>query len=126
MNEFDKYVKHELKQRFYIRYADDFVIMHRDREVLMGILPKIRRFLEEKLRLTLHPDKVFIKTLASGIDFLGWVHFSDHSVLRTTTKKRMLKKLENKNMPETLQSYLGLLSYGNAKKLKKLIKTDLF
>lgn len=123
MNEFDQFVKHELRQRCYIRYADDFVFMHHDRGVLMEILPKIRDFLDQKLKLSLHLDKVFIKTVASGVDFLGWVHFPDHRVLRTTTKKRMFKNIKIKEAkPETVQSYLGLLSHGNSWKLQQKFK----
>lgn len=125
MNEFDQFVKHELKQRYYIRYADDFVIMDHDKRVLKEILPRIRDFLDSKLKLSLHPDKVFIKTIASGVDFLGWVHFPDHRVLRTATKKRMFKKIINSGQkPETIQSYLGLLQHGNANKLSEQIKVQ--
>jgi RNA-directed DNA polymerase len=120
MNEFDQYVKHVLKQKYYIRYADDFVFMSDDREELEMLERKITHFLETKLKLSLHPDKVFIKTLASGVDFLGWVTFSDHRVLRTTTKRRMFKKLKAGNVRST-ESFLGLLSHGNAQKLRARI-----
>jgi RNA-directed DNA polymerase len=123
MNEFDQYVKHKLKVRHYIRYADDFVFLSDDKSVLEGILPKISIFLQEKLKLLLHPDKVFIKTLASGVDFLGWVHFPDHRTVRTVTKRRMYKRIAEMNAKEeTVQSYLGLLSHGNAKKITSDIK----
>ena len=78
---------------------------------------KIGDFLSEELNLELHPDKIFIQTLASGIDFLGWVHFPDHRVLRTTTKKRMMKRINGMQKPETIQSYLGLLRHGNTYKI---------
>ena len=117
MNEFDQFVKHELKQKHYIRYADDFVIMHQDRSLLLEVLPKVHDFLNQELKLTLHPDKVFLKTAASGVDFLGWVHFPHHRVLRTTTKRRMFKKLGENPSTETRQSYLGLLGWGNGYKL---------
>ena len=121
MNEFDQFMKREIKATYYIRYADDFVILSEDKKYLENLLPKISQFLETKLKLSLHPDKVFIKTLASGVDFLGWVHFSKHRVLRTATKKRMFRNL-NKNMKETsIESYKGMLSHGNAYKLKKQI-----
>jgi len=80
-------------------------------------LPKIGDFLWEELKLNLHPDKVFIKTINSGVDFLGWVHFHDYKVLRTATKKRMIKRLLTNPKPETVASYLGLLKHGNTKKL---------
>ena len=82
----------------------------------------IKNFLSDKLKLELHPDKVFIKTLSSGIDFLGWIHFPNHRVLRTTAKRRMFKRLKESQNPETLNSYLGLLKHGNTEKLKENLK----
>lgn len=121
MNEFDQFVKHMLKARYYIRYADDFVIFSDNREWLCGLVPHIQQFLRRRLIPELHPDKVFIKTFASGVDFLGWVHFPDHRVLRTATKRRMVKKVRQSASPETIASYLGLLSHGNTYKLKEVI-----
>lgn len=123
MNEFDQYVKHKLRAKYYIRYADDFVIMSHNREWLCSLLPEICRFLRENLKLELHPRKVSIATVASGIDFLGWVNFPNYRVLRTTTKRRMLKQVAKKDGEnETIQSYLGLLRHGNAKKLEERIR----
>ncbi len=118
MNEFDQFVKHKLKAQYYIRYADDFVFLSEDKKWLETILPQVGSFLKERLKLSLHPNKVFIKTLASGVDFLGWVHFPDHRIVRTATKRRMWKRIKEKEgKEETVQSYLGLLSHGNAERL---------
>lgn len=121
MNEFDQFVKHTVKARYYIRYADDFVFLSEDKTVLENILPKISSFLKEKLKLSLHPDKVFIKTLASGVDFLGWVHFPTHRILRTTTKRRMLSILDRKVSDASVASYTGMLKHGNAYHLSQEI-----
>jgi len=121
MNEFDQFAKHKLKVKYYIRYADDFVIFSKDRHWLVNLIPKIRAFLAYKLRLGLHPDKLFIKTLASGVDFLGCVNFPDHRVLRTATKRRMIKRMKGIQKSGTKQSYLGLLRHGNTFKIKKEI-----
>ena len=123
MNEFDQFVKHKLKAKYYIRYADDFVVMFRDKSWLEELLPKIGDFLSENLKLDIHPDKVFIKTLASGVDFLGWVHFPDHRILRTITKRRMLRRLGETKKPESVNSYLGLLKHGNTNKIKSVVKS---
>jgi len=122
MNEFDQYVKHKLKIKYYIRYADDFVVLSEDKKYLENVLKQMKEFLENNLKLTMHPNKVFIKTIFSGVDFLGWVHFPKHRVLRTSTKKRMFRNLENNQKPEVLASYLGMLSHGNGYKLKKILK----
>jgi RNA-directed DNA polymerase len=122
MNEFDQWMKHTVKAKYYIRYADDFVILSEDKDYLLELTPKIADFLEERLKLALHPNKVFIKTFASGVDFLGWVHFPDHRILRPVAKKRMFRGIKNRQgKEETIQSYLGLISHGNSKKLELLV-----
>jgi len=125
MNEFDQFVKRELKVKYYIRYCDDFLVLHQDKSYLENLIPQVSDFLGSELKLSLHSDKVFIKRLSSGVDFLGWVHFHHHRVLRTSTKKRMLKKLKENQTQETLNSYLGLLKHGNTYKLvKRILKRD--
>lgn len=121
MNDFDQFLKRELKIQHCVRYADDFVIIHESREYLERILPKISHFLKENLRLFLHPDKVFIKTFTSGIDFLGWVHFPTHRVLRTSTKRRIFKKLNKSSNQSIIVSYKGLMKHGNTFKLAQKI-----
>ena len=120
MHEFDQFVKHVLKVKYYIRYADDFVIFSSDKQELVMFLTKIHFFLRLNLNLELHPDKVSIETLGSGVDFLGWVHFPDHRVLRTVTKRRMLRRVAlRQGKFETLESYRGMLSRGNGWRLSK-------
>jgi retron-type reverse transcriptase len=122
LNEFDQFVKHKLKMKYYIRYADDFVFFSQNKDELKKLVPVISDFLQENLKLTIHPKKISIKTLASGVDFLGWVHFQYHRVLRTATKNRMFIRLEESQKEETVASYLGLLKWGNGWKLQKEIE----
>ena len=119
MNQFDQWVKHTLQAKYYARYADDFVFFSHDRQSLVELIPKVRDYLVETLNLTLHPKKIFLNSVASGMDFLGWVHFPDHRVLRNTTKRRMLRRIKDHPTDETLQSYLGLLSHGNTSNLQE-------
>ena len=121
MNEFDQFVKHGLKAKYYIRYADDFVILSTDRNELVILCQEIEKFLTSRLHLSLHPDKVSIETFASGIDFLGWVHFPKYRVLRTATKRKMFARVSEKNVT----SYLGLLSHGNTHDLSEDLKSSL-
>jgi hypothetical protein len=122
LNEFDQFMKHKMKCKYYIRYADDFVIISQDRKWLVDLILQIQQFLFKKLHLELHPNKVSISTLASGVDYLGWVNFPKHRILRTTTKKRMLRNILRHNEDEkVIQSYLGLISHGNSYKLKRKI-----
>ncbi len=122
LNRFDQFVKHRLKARHYIRYADDFVLLSTDCDWLLAQIPLIDDFLREHLDLRMHPQKTSVQTLASGIDFLGWVHYPHHRVVRTATKRRALRQLEQSSSPETLQSYLGLLNHGDAFKVRQEIR----
>jgi hypothetical protein len=123
MNEFDQFVKHTLRAIYYLRYADDFAILSNDRNHLTSMVRYIALFLRERLKLELHPEKVSIKTFASGVDFLGWVHFPDHRVLRTSTKRRTIRNCTGKEMDNpSIQSYLGLLKHGNAHGLQQMLR----
>ena len=121
MDAFDQYVKHVLRAKRYIRYADDFTFLLHDKKESEQLLSQISYFLKEKLELELHPGKVSIKTLSSGIDFLGWVHFPTHSVLRTSTKRRMMKRIEKCAKDETICSYIGMLKHGNGHVIRREI-----
>jgi len=133
MNEFDQFVKHELKIKNYVRYTDDFIIVAENRESLENILPKITEFLQDKLALKLHPSKISIRKLRQGIDFLGYVVFPHHRLLRTKTRRRIFNKLRErveeyrlgkiskKTLEQSLRSYLGVLSHANSYKLKEQI-----
>ncbi|HAI74435.1 MAG TPA: hypothetical protein DCS28_00975 [Candidatus Moranbacteria bacterium] len=139
MNKFDQFVKHKMKAKYYIRYADDFVILSENKKQLENSILEINKFLVEELKLKLHPDKVFIKTFSSGVDFLGMVNFPRHKVLRTKTKRRMLKKIKNKKLDlknnliseshfyQSLQSYLGVLKHcegwGIRNGINKIVKS---
>jgi len=136
MDPLDQYVKHFLKAKYYIRYADDFVFMSNSQEYLQNILAQIECFLKEELKLTLHPNKVEICNYYLGIDFLGYVIFPKFILPRTKTKKRMFRKLavkvnqvkEGRASPEaldqTLQSYLGFLSHCSSYKLSQEVKNQ--
>ncbi|MBP6974783.1 MAG: group II intron reverse transcriptase domain-containing protein [Candidatus Pacebacteria bacterium] len=121
MHEFDMFMKQELMVKYYIRYADDFVILSNDKKYLEDILPKMHKFLDEKLHLMMHENKVYIKTYDSGVDFLGWIHFPYHRQIRTTTKKKVARMLRHYPKQETVNSYRGLLAHGNTYKFKKRI-----
>lgn len=117
LNEFDQFVKHRLRATWYLRYADDFVIMSPDKEWLQCTLFPIRLFLSETLILELHPKKVSFKTLASGVDWLGWIHFPDHRILRRALVKRMRSRVFRGTVSKLVfSSYEGLCSHGNTKK----------
>ena len=129
MNEFDQFVKHELKIKYYARYTDDFIIISTNKEYLENLIPTIQDFLETKLCLELHPKKVHITKHIRGVDFLGYVILPEHIKLRTKTKQRIFRKLKENvhrhksgkiselTLYSSLKSYLGVLSHANAYKL---------
>lgn len=133
LNELDYFLKHTLKIKHYIRYCDDFVFLDKNRKNLLKILPRANGFLQNKLKLSLHPSKITIRKYHQGIDFLGYVSFPYFRVLRTKTQKRIFKKIDIKikklnqkeiteqSFNQTIQSYFGILKHCEAHKLKKEI-----
>jgi len=89
---------------------------------LEQLIFKLSEFLKTKLKLTLHPKKLFIKTLSTGIDFLGWIIFPHHLIPRTSTKRRMFKKLKQNCSKESLTSYIGILGHGNTYNLTQKLQ----
>lgn len=134
MNELDQFIKQTLKIKYYVRYADDFIIAHHDKSYLDNILVKIERFLKNELKMFLHPDKVSIRKYHQGIDYLGYVILPKAIVLRTKTKQRIFRKLKQRvkeykkgkidefNLMQSFNSYLGVLSHADSNKLEQEIR----
>ena len=134
MNELDKYVKHELKIKDYIRYCDDFCLFHDDKEVLKDAAKKIEKFLAERLKLTLSKCDLF--RTYRGVDFLGYRQFPEYTLLRKSTAKRVkrrLKKLPGQlaNKEISLESYCssvastyGWLKWADTYNLMKVTKLE--
>ncbi len=99
LNELDYYIKHILKAKYYIRYVDDFVILHKNKKRLEYLLKHINNFLP-CLKIKLHEDKTKILPLRNGITFLGYRIFYHYTLLR----KRNIKHFKNK-LKENLESY---------------------
>lgn len=116
LNELDQFIKHELKIKYYLRYCDDFIILG-NKEDFAEIINRINKFLANNLGLILHPNKIIIRKFFQGIDFLGYVTRPYCVVLRTKTKRRLLRKINKIN----LQSYLGLLKHCCGYKIQEQI-----
>ncbi|MFZ6015675.1 MAG: reverse transcriptase domain-containing protein [Patescibacteria group bacterium] len=121
LHELDFYIRHELRLKYYLRYCDDFIILNNDRKKLEKLTPQISSFLTSRLKLNLHPNKVFIRSYAQGIDFLGYVLSPHATVIRTKTRNRILKKITKSNRA----SYLGLCKHANTHELTQLLKTKI-
>ena len=133
LNELDYFVKHELKAECYIRYVDDFVILHRDRKILEEWKHEIDRFLKENLKIDLHPEKSRIIPLKRGLTFLGFRIFAKYRLLKKSNARRIWKRLDRfkrrydqKEMTrlEVVQSLEGWLAYAefaNSYKFRKRV-----
>lgn len=128
MNELDQFVKHKLKIKYYLRYADDFILLSCSNDLNQWI-ECIKDFLRNKLKLVLHPKKIILRKLDWGIDFLGYIVLPHYILPRAKTKRRIFKKLRDKmsleNFNQSLQSYLGYLSHTNAHKVSLELKNQL-
>lgn len=134
LNKLDWFISKKLRVKNYFRYTDDFIIVHRDVKYLKDALINIDYFLRRELDLELHPQKVQIRKLSQGIDFLGYIVLPRYIILRTKTKKRMFKKMRMKRnlldgglinketFNQSRQSYLGLLKHCNGHKISNILK----
>ncbi|MEK7138055.1 MAG: reverse transcriptase/maturase family protein [Patescibacteria group bacterium] len=136
LNEFDQFIKHDLKIKYYLRYCDDFIILDPDQNALKNILQPIGTFLTQRLNLKLHENKITLRKHIRGVDFLGYVVLPYHRVLRTKTKNRLFKKLNLKresvrrgvitteSYNQTLQSYFGVLSHCSGFKISEYLRAQ--
>ncbi len=131
MNELDQFVKHDLKVKYYLRYTDDFVILHHDDQYLASLKDKISDFLRTHLDLSLHPNKVEIRKLRQGIDYLGYVSLPYARVPRAKVRRRIFRKLRYKvkqfkagliseeSLLRSFDSYMGFLVHADSHKLRE-------
>jgi hypothetical protein len=128
----DQFVKHELKAQRYLRYVDDLVMVHRDREQLQAWHTGITQFLRSRLRLELKAD-VKLKPLSAGCDFLGYVIYPSHRVVRRRVIGHLRQKLRtwpmrNQSRPaaqeklrSVIASYAGHFSHASTWKVRRRI-----
>jgi len=128
MDPLDKFVKHKLKAKYYLSYADDFIILSEERDALDTYKNEISSFLEDRLKLSLHPDKIAFRKLNWGLDFVGYVAHPKFNLPRQKTVKRMFAKLEKTKATEpekfnkSLQSYLGYLKHVDSIKISNRVR----
>jgi hypothetical protein len=130
LNELDKFVKHKLKVKYYIRYVDDFIILHESKEQLKIWKEEIKKFLKEKLKLELHPDKSKIISLSKGIDFVGFRNFYHYKLLRKRNIRNIKKKsnlfnegkFSKEKFSEIWQGWSAYANWANSHTLIKRLK----
>ena len=136
LNEFDQFIKHELRIKNYVRYTDDFIIISEDSKYLQNLLSPIDLFLQKKLKLTLHPEKVTIRKYRQGIDFLGYILRPHHRTMRRRTERRLWRRFKQRlidhqhglvsdNSFTTLfNSYSGVISHCNGYRLTQQLNNE--
>jgi retron-type reverse transcriptase len=133
LNELDQYVKHILNVRYYIRYVDDFVILHESKEQLEKWKDNINAFLIEKLKIEIHPQKSRVLDLSNGVCFLGFRIFQKHILLKKNNINKFDKKLKElrilykerqitrEKVVECLEGWLEYAKHANTFKYRKSI-----
>jgi retron-type reverse transcriptase len=108
----DQFVKHELRARHYVRYVDDFVLLHESPQWLNDARERIEAFLPERLGVQLNPRKTILQPIERGIDFAGYVIKPWHRTIRRRTFNDALARTaasDPDDLFETANSYFGLL-----------------
>nr|SCU75563.1 Retron-type reverse transcriptase [Cupriavidus necator] len=108
----DQHVKHRVRARHYIRYVDDFLLLHESPQWLNAAHAEIDAFLPERLHARLNPKKTILQPVSRGVDFVGQVI---RPWVRTTRKRtlnegaRRLAQMDAADVHAAANSYFGLL-----------------
>ncbi len=115
LNELDRFVKHEMKCKAYLRYGDDFVIFSRSKDELLHIKKQTADFIENKLRLSLYSKNNLIVETKHGLKFLGVVLYPSGWRLTRRNQTHIKDKINLRNSG----SYWGVISqHGNTENIK--------
>lgn len=140
LDKLDHFIKERLGIKFYMRYMDDFILVHTDKEYLKYCKDEIEKFLAS-MKFELHPDKTNIFPLKNGVTVLGFKHriTSTGKIIRTIDSKnvanerRKLRRMVNlskkgilskKKVDECYKSWKSHAAKGNSFKL--LQRMDLY
>lgn len=136
LHELDIYVKHDLRERHYVRYMDDFLIVHHDKAHLQRLRVDIERFLWQNLRLrTNAKTQVFPVGVTHGraLDFLGYRMWTSHRRIRRSSVnriKRTMRRLQKRygagkttleRVQQSVQSWVAHASHAQTYGLRKAL-----
>lgn len=122
----DHWIKEQKKVRYYFRYADDIVILGRDKQELRDLFYNIQDYLNNKLKLNFKDNWQIFKVDSRGIDFVGYRIFHTHTLLRKSIKKKFCEKINKLNKKQNIDkdtykqkicSYIGWIKYCNGRNL---------
>lgn len=94
LNPLDQFVKHKLRGQAYVRYVDDFILMHPSTAWLHEAEHRISAFLRERLQLELNPRKTIRQPIARGIDFVGHLIKPWRTIIRRRTINTAMARLD--------------------------------
>lgn len=90
---FDHWLKEELNLKYVIRYMDDIVIFHKDKNYLNLIKQEVERYLNDNLKLELKSNWQVFPSRVRGVDFVGYRHFGNYVLLRKSTATKLKRKM---------------------------------
>lgn len=126
---FDHWLKEDRKVKYYYRYADDMVILASDKAYLHGLLVEINDYLVAELNLLLKGNYQVFPVEKRGIDFVGYVFYHTHILMRKSIKKRLCRKaaklnkkqLTEKEYRQRIAPWLGWAKHCNSRHLLKTV-----
>lgn len=119
---FDHWMKETKRVKYYFRYADDLVIFSDNKPYLHRLLSEISSYLNNNLKLTIKGNYQVFPVASRGIDFVGYVFFHTHVLLRKSIKQNFARMLKQRRNVKSIASYNGWAAHCNSKNLlKKLL-----
>lgn len=119
LTNFDHWLKEQMGVKYYFRYADDMVILNHDKAFLHFVLHQIKQYLTSELRLTVKDNYQIFPVTSRGIDFLGYVFFPTHTLLRKRIKQRFARAIASKADNASIAAYMGWAKHCNSRNLIK-------
>ena len=117
LDQLDQYAKHQIRAKHYIRYVDDFILLHESTDWLNEALSNISTWLPKSLNARLNTSKTILQPVSRGVDFVGHVIRPWHTVTRKRTTKAALNRIESAKHSDVFamtNSYLGLVRQASA------------
>ena len=93
LNELDQFVKHQLKCQHYLRYVDDFILLHHDPQQLKIWHDAITQFIQQQLLLTLRSE-IILHPVQHGANFLGYIVRPHYCLVRRRVIGQLWQKLK--------------------------------
>jgi RNA-directed DNA polymerase len=117
LDELDQRAKHVLGARHYIRYVDDFILLHESADWLNAVLADVTAFLPERLGVRLNPSKTILQPVDRGVDFVGQVIKPWRRSTRRRTVSNAVSRIDSVDAADFLavsNSYFGLVGQASS------------